>query len=56
MEDFIRREFDAKTLQCLGKASGGCISDGESFDIDNGRLKIFVKYNKDEKVYNYNNQ
>ena len=51
MDDLIRIEFGAENVRFLERASGGCISDGVSYDIDDGRLQIFVKYNKDDKVW-----
>ena len=50
MEDIIKREFDAQTVQSLGSGSGGCISDGEGYVIDEGKMQVFVKHNKREKV------
>lgn len=41
--DFLKKEFKCEKCEFLGFVSGGCISEGKSFDIDNG--KIFVKVN-----------
>ena len=46
----LKRQFTANTVTHLGRGCGGCISDGAGYDIDNGRLKVFVKQNKDDKV------
>ena len=48
MEALLRRELSLTALKSLGRASGGCISEGTSYEIDSGR--IFVKHNVDEKV------
>ena len=48
MEALLRRELSLTVLKPLGRASGGCISDGVSYETDSGR--IFVKYNVDPKV------
>ena len=48
MEALLRRELSLTVLKPLGRASGGCISDGVSYETDSGR--IFVKHNVDQKV------
>ena len=47
MEEFLKKELSTSNLGYLGK-SGGCISDGKSYETDSGR--VFVKYNTDDKV------
>ena len=42
-------QLGLRKLKALGGlAAGGCISNGQSYDSDKGR--IFVKYNEDHKV------
>jgi len=48
MEEFLKRELATSKLRSLGGSSGGCISNGESYETDSGR--VFVKYNTDPKV------
>ena len=48
MEALLRKEFSATVVKSLGRGSGGCISDGRSFDVDSQRF--FVKHNVDKKV------
>ena len=48
MEEFLKRELATSKLRCLGRSSGGCISDGQSYETESGR--VFVKYNTDAKV------
>lgn len=48
MEALLRKELPTTALRCLGRSGGGCISDGQSYEVDSGR--VFVKYNADEKV------
>ena len=50
MENLIKKEFSAKRITILGRGFGGCISDGTGYDLDDGRLQVFVKQNKDDKV------
>ncbi len=49
MEELLKRQL---CLQCLkplgGTASGGCISNGQSYQTDTG--KIFVKSNDKQQV------
>lgn len=51
MEALLQKEFEAVSVQQLGRGYGGCISDGMGYDLDNGRQKIFVKRNKNEEVH-----
>ena len=50
MDEVVKKEFGAKKALALGKASGGCISNAEGYDLDEGRIKVFVKHNEDHKV------
>ena len=50
MEALLRRELSTTGVVALGRSSGGCISDGRSFDTDSG--KVFVKHNSDPKAGN----
>ena len=47
MEEFLKRELATSKLSCLGRSSG-CISNGESYETESGR--VFVKCNNDPKV------
>ena len=51
MEIFLQRELQTCTVRALGSRSGGCISDGQSYELDDGK-KVFVKHNQDDKVLN----
>lgn len=46
--DLLKKELKCEKCESLGFASGGCISEGKSFDTDNG--KIFVKVNTKSEV------
>ena len=48
MEAFLKRELATSKLRCLGRSSGGCISDGQSYETESGR--VFVKHNIEDKV------
>ena len=48
MEEVLKRELSTVQLVALGRSGGGCISDGQSYQTDSG--KVFVKYNTDSKV------
>ena len=50
MEALLRRELSTTEVVALGRSSGGCISDGRSFETDSG--KVFVKHNSDPKAGN----
>nr|XP_057904285.1 ketosamine-3-kinase [Doryrhamphus excisus] len=43
MEAKLKKELGTSMLKSAGQASGGCISEGQSFDTDTGR--VFVKIN-----------
>ncbi|XP_006004311.1 ketosamine-3-kinase [Latimeria chalumnae] len=43
METVLKRELNTSTLRPSGHSGGGCISQGQSYDTDQGRL--FVKIN-----------
>ena len=49
MELFLQRELQTCTVRALGRSGGGCISDGRSYELDDGK-KVFVKHNQDDKV------
>ena len=49
MELFLQRELQTCTVRALSRTGGGCISDGRSYELDDGR-KVFVKHNQDDKV------
>ncbi|MBN3310393.1 ketosamine-3-kinase [Amia ocellicauda] len=44
MEALLQRELGTTTLRASGHTSGGCISEGQSYDTDSGR--VFVKVNR----------
>ncbi|XP_061830392.1 ketosamine-3-kinase-like isoform X2 [Nerophis lumbriciformis] len=43
MEAALKKELGTSMLKCAGQAAGGCISQGQSYDTDTGR--VFVKMN-----------
>ncbi|XP_030646045.1 ketosamine-3-kinase [Chanos chanos] len=43
MEALLKKELGTSMLKATGHAGGGCISEGQSYDTDNGR--VFVKIN-----------
>nr|XP_015212241.1 PREDICTED: ketosamine-3-kinase-like isoform X3 [Lepisosteus oculatus] len=44
MEAILKKELGTSTLRATGGAGGGCISEGQSYDTDTGR--VFVKVNR----------
>lgn len=52
MEAKLKKELGTTMLKSAGHSGGGCISEGQSYDTDTGR--VFVKINhKSEVFYNY---
>lgn len=52
MEDLLRRQLGLQNLKAIGGlASGGCISNGQSYQTERG--KIFVKSNESQEVSSY---
>lgn len=49
MESLVESAVQRKIARALGRASGGCISNSSSYELEDGK-KIFVKYNQDQKV------
>ena len=50
LETFLKTNLQTKSLRSLGRSSGGCINDAESYVTDDGN--VFVKINtKDEVLY-----
>nr|KAF6270719.1 fructosamine 3 kinase related protein [Myotis myotis] len=43
MEELLRRELGCGSVKATGHSGGGCISQGQSYDTDRGR--VFVKVN-----------
>ena len=43
MEALLKKELGTSTLKAFGTAGGGCISSGQSYITDSG--KVFVKVN-----------
>lgn len=48
MEEKLKKELGTTLLKSTGRAGGGCISEGQSFDTDTGR--VFVKINHKSEV------
>ncbi len=48
MEALLKRELGTSLLKSTGHSGGGCISEGQSFDTDTGR--VFVKINHKNEV------
>lgn len=54
MEAKLKKELGTAMLKPTGHSSGGCISEGQSYDTDTGR--VFVKINhKSEVTVNIDN-
>ena len=49
VELLVESTLQRKIVRSIGQAGGGCISNGSSYELDDGK-KIFVKYNEDYKV------
>ncbi|KAG9337872.1 hypothetical protein JZ751_027524 [Albula glossodonta] len=43
MEALLKKELGTSMLKATGHSGGGCISEGQSYDIDSGR--VFAKVN-----------
>ncbi|XP_047427621.1 ketosamine-3-kinase isoform X2 [Mugil cephalus] len=50
MEAKLKKELGTTMLKSTGHSGGGCISEGQSYDTDSGR--VFVKINHKSKVFN----
>ena len=48
MEALLQKELGSSRVVSLGRCSGDCISDGQSYETESG--KVFVKRNKDQKA------
>ncbi len=48
MEKLIQKELGYSTMKTFGSGGGGCISNGQSYKTEQG--KIFVKMNSKPKV------
>lgn len=48
MEELLRRELGCGFVKATGHSGGGCISQGQSYDTDQGR--VFVKVNSKAEV------
>jgi protein-ribulosamine 3-kinase len=48
MEALLRRELGYGFVKATGHSGGGCISQGQSYDTDRGR--VFVKVNSKAEV------
>ncbi|XP_059892110.1 ketosamine-3-kinase isoform X3 [Gadus macrocephalus] len=51
MEAMLKKELGTSMLKYTGYSGGGCISEGQSYDTDNGR--VFVKINHKSQVLNF---
>ena len=49
LEEFLKKSLNFKTVKATSHYGGGCISQGQSFEVDDGK-KIFVKQNSDKIV------
>ena len=54
LEEFLKKALNVKTVKATSHYGGGCISQGQTFEIDNGQ-KIFVKQNSDKNVSKHRN-
>lgn len=52
MEAKLKKELGTAMLKPTGHSGGGCISEGQSYDTDSGR--VFVKINHKSEVFDYN--
>ena len=48
MEALLQKELASSRVVSLGRGGGGCISNGQSYETDSGR--VFVKRNSDQKA------
>lgn len=48
METLLKRELGCSSVKATGHSGGGCISQGQSYDTDKGR--VFVKVNSKAEV------
>ena len=48
LEEFLCAQLSTSVCRSLGHASGGCISDGRSYETDSG--PVFVKHNTNSQV------
>ena len=48
MEALLQNELASSRVVSLGRGGGGCISDGQSYETDSGR--VFVRRNSDQKA------
>lgn len=48
MEAKLKKELGTSLLKSTGHSGGGCISEGQSYDTDSGR--VFVKINHKSEV------
>lgn len=51
MEAKLKKELGTTTLKPAGRAGGGCISEGQTYHTDTG--KVFVKINHKSEVFYY---
>lgn len=51
MEAKLKKELGTTMLKSTGHSGGGCISEGQSYDTDSGR--VFVKINHKSEVFSF---
>ncbi|XP_039595855.1 ketosamine-3-kinase isoform X1 [Polypterus senegalus] len=49
MESLLKKELNTSTLKTAGHAGGGCISEGQTYETDHGR--VFVKINHKNEAH-----
>uniref|UniRef100_A0ABI7WIF3 Protein-ribulosamine 3-kinase n=1 Tax=Felis catus TaxID=9685 RepID=A0ABI7WIF3_FELCA len=54
MEALLRRELGCDFVKATGHSGGGCISQGQSYDTDRGR--VFVKVNSKAEVFSFSSR
>ena len=49
IEELLKRSLGYSVVKPTGHRGGGCISQGESYEVDGGK-RVFVKQNSDKIV------
>ena len=58
-EEFLTKELDCKSVKSAGGFGGGCISQGQAYEItekDGSKRNVFVKRNSDRGVRTFTSQ
>ncbi|KAK5913972.1 hypothetical protein CgunFtcFv8_008447 [Champsocephalus gunnari] len=50
MEAKLKKELGTAMLKSTGHSGGGCISEGQSYDTDNGRVFVKINHKKEAKL------